>query len=109
VSEKYSGQSEIADLQLQVSQFERERGFDSESAMVKCLLLGEEIGELFKAVRYSSGLGVDQNSTGRAVGEELADVFIFLLALANRFHLELGGEVSRKLDINKHRAWNRSI
>jgi NTP pyrophosphatase (non-canonical NTP hydrolase) len=41
----------LADVQTYVSQLEVERGFNDESVMQKCLLLGEEVGELFKAVR----------------------------------------------------------
>jgi len=29
----------------------KERGFENETVLEQCLLLGEEVGELFKAVR----------------------------------------------------------
>ena len=92
-------------LQQEVRKFEVENGFAEQSATIKCLLLGEEVGELFKAIRLKSGVGVDVESTQRVVGEELADVFILLLALANRYELDLGDEMMMKLAANRNRTW----
>ena len=39
----------LKDYQAYVAALETERGFCSQSAKDKCLLLGEEVGELFKA------------------------------------------------------------
>jgi NTP pyrophosphatase (non-canonical NTP hydrolase) len=96
---------EVSRLQEKVQKFEKAHGFDQQSALVKCLLLGEEVGELFKAVRSASGVGVDSASATKAVGEELADVLIFLLAIANRFELKLGAEANAKLERNSTRTW----
>lgn len=41
----------IKDFQKYVQELEAERGFQEQSTVQKCLLLGEEVGELFKAVR----------------------------------------------------------
>jgi hypothetical protein len=54
----------LGQLQQYVSATEVERGFAVDSAIVKCLLLGEEIGELYKAVRKQSSIGVDPGSRG---------------------------------------------
>lgn len=105
MSNNHSEEDQLLRLQQTVHQFEVAHGFDQQSAIVKCLLLGEEIGELFKAVRSASGIGVDASSSSKMVGEELADVFIFLLALANRFDLKLGVEAKRKLELNGQRTW----
>jgi NTP pyrophosphatase (non-canonical NTP hydrolase) len=40
----------LADLQTYVREVEVERGFDEQTVFHKCLLLGEEMGELFKAI-----------------------------------------------------------
>jgi NTP pyrophosphatase (non-canonical NTP hydrolase) len=41
----------VRDLQRYVPEVEQERGFSSNTVLQKCLLLGEEVGELLKAVR----------------------------------------------------------
>lgn len=74
----------LTDYQQYVAALEIERGFSDQSVKDKCLLLGEEIGELFKAVRKVEGLAIDPNSTVTEVKDEVADVFIFLCAIANR-------------------------
>ncbi len=52
-------QPTLKDLQQYVHDLEAERGFDTQPAIDKCLLLGEEMGELFKAVRKTEGLNID--------------------------------------------------
>jgi len=41
----------LKDLQDYVRRLEAERNFDKEDVLQKCLLLGEEVGELYKAIR----------------------------------------------------------
>ncbi|HKI90635.1 MAG TPA: hypothetical protein VKA38_16530 [Draconibacterium sp.] len=43
----------LEDFQQYVTQLELEHGFASQTTIDKCLLLGVEVGELFKAVRKS--------------------------------------------------------
>lgn len=95
----------LASLQRQVLEFERTKGLDHQTARDKCLLLGEEVGELFKAVRQVTRLGHDSNSQQHELADELADVTIYLLAIANRFDVDLGAAVARKLALNYHRDW----
>ena len=66
--------SSLAALQRYVDACEYERGFSAQSVIEKCLLLGEETGELFRAVRKASGLKTDPASKAVDVGEELADM-----------------------------------
>lgn len=98
----------LQDLQVYVSQLETERGFDTQSLRDKCLLLGEEVGELFKAVRKTEGLTVDPNSEIGDVAHELADILIFLCAIANRCDIDLEAAFRAKEVLNHHRTW-RSI
>jgi NTP pyrophosphatase (non-canonical NTP hydrolase) len=100
-----TGNEHIAELQRYVLTFEVERGFDSQSAMEKCVLLGEEVGELFRAVRSEAGIKTDPNSQRASVGEEIADVIIYLLAIANRFSIEVGQEIRIKAERNASRKW----
>jgi len=97
---------DLRDFQEYVSQLERERHFDGQDAVQKCLLLGEEVGELFKAVRKAQGLGVDRQSKVGSVSEELADVFIYLCAIANRFQIDLEQAFREKEEANERRTWS---
>lgn len=95
----------LADFQAYVAKLEIERGFEDQSVRDKCLLLGEEIGELFKAVRKAEGLKVDVSSQFGTVSEELADVLIYLCAIANRYGIDLEVAFREKEAINHQRSW----
>lgn len=84
---------------------EHERNFIEQTTIDKCLLLGEEVGELFKAVRKSEGLLVDSNSTFTEIGDELVDIFIYLCAIANRKGICLEEAFRAKEEKNKKRTW----
>ena len=95
----------LGDIQKYVKELERERGFENDGIKTKCLLLGEEIGELFKAVRKVEKMKVDKNSTFTSVEEELADILIYLSAIANRYDIDLETALRDKEEINKKRQW----
>jgi NTP pyrophosphatase (non-canonical NTP hydrolase) len=95
----------LADFQNYVSELELERGFASQTVIDKCLLMGEEVGELFKAVRKAEGLLIDENSDFSEVGDELADIFIYLCAIANRKNIDLEAAFLAKEEKNKKRKW----
>ena len=95
----------LADFQAYVTRLETERGFDDQSVRDKCLLLGEEIGELFKAVRKAEGLKVDVSSQFGTISEELADIFIYICAIANRYGIDLEMAFREKEAINHQRSW----
>ena len=95
----------LADFQAYVVKLEAERGFEDQSVRDKCLLLGEEIGELFKAVRKVEGLKIDVSSQVGTVSEELADVFIYICAIANRYGIDLEAAFRDKEAINHQRSW----
>ena len=95
----------LSDFQKYVEELELERGFDDQSARDKCLLLGEEVGELFKAVRKSEGLKIDATSAFGSISDELADILIYICAIANRFGLDLEKSFRDKEEINKKRKW----
>ena len=102
-----SADPSLSELQAYVARIEQQRGFN-ESTIEKCLLLGEEIGELFKAIRAASGLGVDPRSHVGQVGGELADVVFFLLAISNRCGVDLARAVHQKAKENSERVWRRT-
>ena len=95
----------LSDFQKYVNELETERGFAQQTIIDKCLLLGEEVGELFKAVRKTEGLSVDSNSTFTEIGDELTDILIYLCAIANRKGIDLEVAFRVKEEKNKKRIW----
>jgi NTP pyrophosphatase (non-canonical NTP hydrolase) len=95
----------LKDIQDYVRQLELERGFSEESTIQKCLLLGEEIGELFKAIRKSEKMKIDANSSVGNIGEELGDILVYLSAIANRYEINLEKAFRDKEEKNKQRKW----
>ena len=95
----------LKEIQGYVKELEKERGFSETSVIQNCLQLGEEMGELFKAVRRSEKLKIDKNSTFTSVEEELADIIIYLCSVANRYNIHLETAFRNKEEINKKREW----
>ena len=94
-------------FQKYVAELEEERNFIEQSVIEKCLLLGEEVGELFKSIRKKEGLNIDINSNTSQISYELADIFIFLCAIANRYNIDLEEAFRTKEEINKKRNWTK--
>ena len=63
------------------------------------------IGELFKAVRKHQKLRVGTTSVTGTVDEELADVLIYVCAIANRLDVNLREAFRRKEELNETRTW----
>jgi NTP pyrophosphatase (non-canonical NTP hydrolase) len=76
-------------------------------------LMGEEVGELFKAIRRYEELDAPDaqpdaertESRRQEVAEELVDVFNYLLAIANRLDIDLEEAFRRKNERNQNRTW----
>lgn len=98
-------QPTLRDLQTYVTELENERGFFSQGPLEKCLLLGEEVGELFKAIRKAQKIKIDENSKVGSIGHELADVLIYLCSIANRYEIDLEAAFREKEEENKTRVW----
>ena len=98
-------QPTLINLQKYVTELENERGFIDQTVIQKCLLLGEEVGELYKAVRKSENISTDRNSNIHNVSEELADILIYTCAIANRYNIDLEEAFRSKEEINKKRKW----
>jgi NTP pyrophosphatase (non-canonical NTP hydrolase) len=95
----------LHDLQKYVADLEVERGFARQDALQKCLLLGEEVGELFKAVRKATRMGIDPNTAVGPLAGELADVLIYICCIANRFGVDLEQAFRDKEEQNAKRTW----
>jgi NTP pyrophosphatase (non-canonical NTP hydrolase) len=98
----------LKDFQDYVRHMEEDRGFTEQGLLEKCLMLGEEVGELFKAIRKKEKIKVDHNSKFGSVDEELADILIFLCTIANRFSIDLEKAFRDKEEVNKKRIWKKN-
>jgi NTP pyrophosphatase (non-canonical NTP hydrolase) len=99
------GTATLNAIQRYVAEMEQERGFADGSVLDQCLHLGEEVGELFKAVRKTEHLPIGSTDIVGTVDEELADVLIFLCAIANRYGIDLADALRRKEQHNEQRIW----
>lgn len=84
-----------SELQKRVYQNKVDHDFNVTDIREEFLLLYGEVGEAFEA--WERG--------GPGLGEELADVAIYLLGLAEILHIDLGAEVERKMEINRRRRY----
>lgn len=96
----------LAELQAYIVEMKKERGFCTKDKIYECFLLTEEIGELCKAVRKTQKGGkLDPNSHVGSVAEELADVLMFTLSIANQHGIDLEQALRDKEEINSQRQW----
>ena len=98
----------LEDFQKYVHNLEEERGFSDKTILQKCLMLGEEMGELFQAVRKEENITIDHNSKFGTIEEELADIIIYICSIANTYGINLEEAFRRKEEVNKKRIWSRS-
>lgn len=80
------------------------RGWDEEGPAESMLLLTEEVGELSRAVRTSIGLSRHGNAPAGHAAEELADIQLYLVHLANVLKVDLAAAVTAKEKENALRA-----
>lgn len=95
----------LAEYQKLIAQLVKERGYDKELPSEVFLLLVEEVGELGKAIRKSSGMKVSDHSKKHQLEHELADVFWLTIDLANRFDIDLAKAFAEKEKINQKRDY----
>ena len=102
----------MADYQRYIHQLETLHGWLDVDLIHNCFLLGEEMGELFKAIRRSEKLFLqstentpEKEKVKTEVAEELVDVFNYLLALANRMEIDLEAAFREKNAYNQNRTW----
>ncbi|MCK5538126.1 MAG: hypothetical protein KAI79_14970 [Bacteroidales bacterium] len=99
----------LAEYQTYIKSICEERGWTKNSYTELFLLFSEEVGELAKAMRnyhqlYSETIKSDAQP---ALEEEFADVFSYLLDLANLFNIDLETAFRKKEKINEKRVWNQ--
>lgn len=107
--ETINNRSSVKNLQHYIHDVVVQRGFDNEAPTDIMLLMVEEVGELAKALRKYVGLKIDQNKKDKYVQleHELADVFIYLLDLANVCKIDLFQALKDKEQENNKRFWDK--
>ncbi len=81
-----------------------QRGYERESAQNCLLLMIEEIGELARGLRRDQKLTRDHESSSESI-QELADVFIYVVHMANILNVDLAHIVKEKEEKN----WTRFL
>lgn len=84
------------------------RGFDKQSPEQAMLLLTEEVGELAKAIRKDkTSMSIDKNKINNydTVEGEIADIFIVLSTICNKFNVDLWSALKTKEKENVNRKW----
>jgi len=93
-----------------VNRLEELHGWLDVDLVHNCFLMGEEVGELFKAIRkhlrYFEEHDPEAATASKThISEELVDVFNYLVAIANRLDIDLEEAFRRKNLINQGRTW----
>jgi NTP pyrophosphatase (non-canonical NTP hydrolase) len=96
----------LKDYQNYITTMVAERGFTEQTLPVLVMLLVEEVGELAKVARKMHGHSVDELSKISTAEDELADVLIYVLALANEMKVDLELAFRAKEEKNKQRVWS---
>jgi NTP pyrophosphatase (non-canonical NTP hydrolase) len=103
--EPLSPGTSLPGIQHYVAQMETERGLDQQDLPSQCLKLGEEVGELYRAVRKLQGHPQDPGGRTADVGDEAADTLILLMSIANRCGINLEDAFRTKEARNETRVW----
>jgi len=93
----------LAEWQVFVRELVAEKGFTEDPNEI-FVLFTEEVGELAKELRKKwkyGAEGVRESAEG-----EFADVFMYLLDLANHFGVDLEAALRRKVAKNDGRTWD---
>lgn len=97
----------LKNFQAYIKAFCIERGWDKNDYHQIFLLMMEEVGELAKAMRNHAKLYAEKERAHKQfeLEEEFADVFSYLLDLANYFDIDLEEAFRKKDKINASRIW----
>ena len=103
---KLNNKSSINDIQEYINKMIEERGFDKETKQDVMLLLTEEIGELAKEVRKSTNIKMDEKQSRQEnLSDEIADVFMYILAMCRVADVSLLEALVNKEKKNLGRTW----
>ena len=97
----------LKDYQQYIHKMIIERSFTDTTIPELFMYLSEETGELAKAARQYTHMHCDDHSEKMEVAHELADVFEYLLDIANHLNIDLEKAFREKEIINNHRIWKK--
>lgn len=86
---------DMREMQKAVYQNKLDHGFNVTDVHLEFCLLYGEVGEAFESWKKSKD----------NVGEELADVAIYLMGLAEILGVDLKDEIEKKIEINRNRQY----
>ncbi len=89
---------DLKKLQKEVMRNKLEKGFNTTDVALEFCRAHEELSEAFS--KYNKGQS--------GVAEELADVTVFLLGMAEILGFDLEKEVVNKIEINKNRKYTKT-
>ena len=98
----------MADFQSYIHDLEAFHGWLDVDLVHNCFLMGEEVGELFKAIRRHEKYFEQPETavdTKAEVAEEIVDVLNYLLAIANRLEIDVEAAFRKKNQRNQERRW----
>ena len=96
--------SDLADLQRLIVQTRASRGFTTEPVQILTLLV-EEVGEIASELKKTWSPNYSELVVSE-LGDEIADVFVLLGALASSFDIDIDEAVTRKfIESDSRRPW----
>lgn len=103
---KLNNNSNISDIQTYITNMMNINEFNNTPLELFCYLT-EEIGELAKEIRKNEkNMCIDNSKEYKScLKHEIADVFIYLLALCNAYNIDLFDAFKSKEEINLDRMW----
>ncbi len=105
---KLNENSNLNDIQEYISIMMKINNFNNTPLELFCYLT-EEVGELAKEIRKAEkNMDMDlKKEYTSSLNDEIADVFIYLLAICNSYNINLLEALKSKERINLDRIWNR--
>ncbi|HXL94794.1 MAG TPA: hypothetical protein VN969_38190 [Streptosporangiaceae bacterium] len=103
--EPLSQGASLSQIQTYVAEMEAERHLDKQDLPSQCLKLGEEVGELYRAVRKLQGHPQDPSGRIADIGDEAVDTLILLMSIVNRCGINLEDAFRTKEARNETRVW----
>ena len=103
---KINAKSNLNAIQKYITKMMEVNGFNNTPLELLCYLT-EEVGELAKEIRKNeSNMEMDINKKYSSnIKDELADVFIYVLTIADKYNIDLLDALKRKETINLERTW----
>jgi len=99
--------SGISEMQDEVEEWNSRQPWANDSPAVVALGLGEECGELQRAVlKMHQGIRGTEEEWMMEAEKELGDVFIKLLAIANSLGFDARGAIERRWESVRQRNWS---